>query len=542
MSFDGVLMHHLKEELNLLKSGRITKIVESSDTDFIWTIRKEHTNYFLLTSFSSEYARIHLTEKKYDSSFQPKSFTMFLRKHCEGYFIEDITQFENDRILTFKIQGLNEMKDLSVKFLIFEIMGRYSNLILTDDQYKILDVLKKDGVGEYHRTMLPNATYTYPVSDKINPFQSFVSENRTFSSPKDLISQIMGISYLLAEACFQNDRVWENLLQQIHLPVQPCIVRTIYGKTDFYFHPLNYETITTFPTISQLLDQYYYEADIASIIRQKTNDLSKFIEKQIRKNEKKIAKITLDLKEAQNADEMKLKGELLLSCSDLKQKQSQITLTNYYNNEKMTISLDPKRTILENSNLYYKKYQKAKQSIHYLNEQIELAEDEMEYFRLLAAQLPKCSLNDALEIQQELTDNKYLFQKEKPLKKKKPTLLAFLVDGVRISVGKNNLQNEYLTHTVAKSDEYWFHVQNAPGSHVVIHSNNLTEHLIRTAALLAATYSSYSESSSVPVDYTQVRYIKKIPKKRACFVRYTNQKTIYIDPDKKQAEQLQMVR
>ncbi|MDE7105701.1 MAG: NFACT RNA binding domain-containing protein, partial [Anaeroplasmataceae bacterium] len=183
---------------------------------------------------------------------------------------------------------------------------------------------------------------------------------------------------------------------------------------------------------------------------------------------------------------------------------------------------------------YYKKYQKTKTAVHYIEEQLNLAKNEIEYFQMLLAQLKCASINDALEIRQELIENRYLLEvQNKSKKKQKPNYLTYIVDDVVIHVGKNNLQNEYLTHKLAKPSDYWFHVQNASGSHVIVCTNELTENLCRTAAMLAANFSSLNESSSIPVDYTLVRNIKKIPGKRNCFVTYTKQKTIYIDIDKK---------
>ena len=229
---------------------------------------------------------------------------------------------------------------------------------------------------------------------------------------------------------------------------------------------------------------------------------------------------------------MKLYGELLLSAPNLKDKKKSIRILNYYTGEDVEIPLDIKYTILENSNRYYKKYQKSKNSIGYINEQIQLAQNEIDYFEILKYQLANCNINEALEIQEELIDGKYIFKKDnKPKKKQKPRILTYLVDDTLISVGKNNIQNEYLTHKFAKPNDTWFHIKDGAGSHVVIHSETLTENLIRTAANLAAYYSTYSLSSSVQVDYTKIKNIKKIPGRRNCFVTYTHQKTIYIDPD-----------
>lgn len=540
MSFDGIFLHKLLPELEILKTGRISKIIESGDTDFIFTIRVKSQNYNLMISLSSEFSRIHLTQKIYTAPSTPKSLTMFLRKHIEGYFIEDIKQYETDRILYFKLAGYNEMKDYTHKYLICEIMGRYSNLILTNEDFKILEVLKRDGVSEYSRTMLPNAIYEFPKNNKLNPYTSLNS--LYISSPKDLCNHFCGISMLLSSYAFQSENWEETLKQALDFSLKPSIIKTNQEKADFYFHPLNNEVLKEFNSLSLLLDEFYYEEDLRAKIKYKTNDLANFIEKQIKKNEKKIIKLTADLLLAQNAGEDKIKGELLLSYSNLKAKEDQVTVLNYYTNELESIPLDPKIDIVANSQKYFKKYQKSKTAIHYINEQILLSENEIEYFKMLSTQLQHCSLNDAIEIQQELINQKYIAPKHtKPFSKKQmPSFLTYIVDDVLIRVGKNNLQNEYITHKLAKANEYWFHVQNASGSHVVVQATILNETLIRTAAMLAAHYSSLMQSSSVAVDYTQVKYIKKIPGKRNCFVTYTHQKTIYIDPDIRFIENLRI--
>ncbi len=540
MSFDGVFLHQLMKELKSLKSGRITKIVDSGQNDFILTIRVSHQNLQLLLSFSSDYSRIHLAKRKYDTPQKPKSITMLLRKHIEGFFIEDIWQHHNDRIVCMKLSGYNEMKDQTIYYLICEIMGRYSNLILTDVNYKIIEVLKHDGVSEFARTMLPNATYQFLETEKLNPFT--IDENTQLAhSPKELCNQLEGISMLLAQYIFHNDQTNANLSSALSLDIQPAIIKNEKGKKDFYFHPLNYPVLKSYSSLSELLEEYYFFEDNQAKIKANTNDLESFMKKQIIKNEKKIKKLSSDLLDAEKAEDYRIKGELLLTLSNLKDKTTIVSVFNYYTNETINITLDPKYTLLENSQHFYKKYQKLKSGIHYITEQIKLAENEIEYFQMLLDQLKHSSISDALEMRQELIDNKYLFSKETVQKKiKKPNYLTYLVEDVAISVGKNNLQNEYITHHLSKPNDMWFHVKDASGSHVVIHSTELTEQLIRTAAQLAAYYSPLGQSSSVPVDYTLIRNIKKIPGKKACFVTYTKQKTIYIDPDEKWIESLRI--
>ena len=536
--FDGIFLYRLKEEFNILKTGRISKINESGDTDFIFTIRSQRTNYNLILSFSSSFSRIHYTYKLYDSTLNPKSFTMFLRKHIDGYFIEDIFQHETDRILIFKLTGFNEMQDKNTKYMICEFMGRYSNLVLTDSNYIILDSLKHDGVGEYNRTILPNAKYVFPTINKLNPYNYSIDElndifeKEKINDPKKLIEIFNGVSLSTAYSCFLCDLYANEFYKYLHADIKPVIIKGFNGKEDFYYNPLSYETIKEYDSLSKMLDDYYYDLDMKSKVKAKTDDLVSFVKKQIKKHEEKISKLNILLAETKIADDYRIKGELLLTSKSLKEKKKYEEVYNYYTNNIERIQLDEKYSVLENSNRYFKKYQKMKTSVSYINEQIDICNNELEYFKLLSYQLSDCSINEALDIKDELIKNKYLF---KPLtnnkKNQKPKLLTYIIDNTFISVGKNNIQNEYLTHKFAKQNEMWFHVKDAPGSHVVVHKDTeLTENEIRTAAILAAYYSTNKESSSVPVDYTRIKFIKKIPGKRACFVTYKNQHTIYVDP------------
>lgn len=541
MSFDGVFLEKLHKEIEFLTTGRISKINESGDTDFILTIRKERINYQLMLSFSSDYSRIHLTNRLYDSVLNPKAFTMFLRKHVEGYFIKEIKTYECDRILYFVLEGYNELQDLNTKYLICEVMGRYSNLILTNSDFIILDALKHDGIGEYNRTILPNAKYEFPLNTKLNPMSytkdemiSLFKEKKP-ESPKDLMNLFNGVSLNLAYPVFLADFHAERFYDYLHLENKPVTFKNFKGKNDFYYYPIEGNISKEYPSLSLLLDDYYYQSDLRAKVKLKTNDLSSFVKKQIIKQEKKIEKLEIELRDTDSKEEYKLYGELLLSYPNMKDKKSSVLLNNYYTNQEIEIPLDQKYTILENSNRYFKKYQKLKSSISYIKEQMEISKNEIEYFKVIEYQLKDASIHDALEIQDELIENKYLFKNipNKGKKNTKPKLLTYILDnGTLITVGKNNIQNEYLTHKLAKGNEMWFHIKDAPGSHVVVHNiGELTEEEIRTAAMLAAYYSTYQESSSVPVDYTRIRNIKKIPGRRACFVSYTHQNSIYIDPD-----------
>jgi predicted ribosome quality control (RQC) complex YloA/Tae2 family protein len=210
-------------------------------------------------------------------------------------------------------------------------------------------------------------------------------------------------------------------------------------------------------------------------------------------------------------------------------------LFNYYTNEDITIELENKYSIKENANRFFTKHQKSKKAIIYINEQIEIANNEIEYLELILSQIINANVNDIEQIKQELIENHYIKKTNnktnKNRKEKIEILTYYTSSGTKILVGKNNIQNEYITHKLAKANDMWYHVKDAPGSHVLVVDPTNTEEEIRTASILAAYYSSYQSSSSVCVNYTLARWIKKIPGKRNCFVTYSNEKTIYIDPD-----------
>lgn len=549
MSFDGILLQRLITEFDCLKTGRIVKITESGDTDFILTVRANRKNANLMLSFSSDFARIHLAERTYDAPANPKSFTMLLRKHIEGYFIEDICTYQCDRILYFTLAGYNEMQDFKRKYLICEIMGRYSNLILTEENFIIIDALKHDGIGEYNRTILPNAKYEFPRTSKLNPLDyteeelTRIIQERRLKSPKEYMDTFTGVSLNLSYPIFSVDDHAHTFYTYLHLKNQPAVFINFKGKPDFYYHSFTYEPMETYTSLSSMLEEFYYEADLKAKVKQKTDDLLHFIHRQIEKNKNKIEKLTLEKQTAANSSELRLYGELLLTSASLKEKKKEETVYNYYTNREITIPLDIKYTVLENSNRYFKKYQKNKNAVIHIDEQIGYARNELEYFEILKFQAEQANIHEALEIQAELIEAKYLFRKDlKPKKKQKPRLSAYVLEnGIIISVGKNNIQNDYLTNRLAKPNEMWFHIQSGPGSHVVVHKENeLTEEEIRTAAMLAAYYSAAAASSSVAVDYTRIKNIKKIPGKRNCFVSYTRQKTIYIDPDKEYISRLKV--
>ena len=542
MSFDGVFLSKLKKELDVLKTGRISKINDIADNNFIFTIRANKENYKLYLGFNAQTSRIHLTNKDYINNPNPKNFTLFLRKNIEGYFINDIYQYETDRILIFELIGYNEMKDRSSKLLICEVMGKFSNLILTDNNFLILDSLHHDGVGEFNRIIMPNAKYQFPKTDKLNPYKTFNFDFNKINSPKDILNNFLGVSYSFANMVFKCENIEQNFYKILNNSYLPSIYQDINDKKDFYF--FSYEPLKTYNDLSSLLDDNFYNIEKENQIKKETADLAKFIKKQINKYEQKLIKLAEEKRVALDSDIYKLYGQLLLSAPNLKLKDKKILIYNYYDNKDIIINLDERYTILENSQKYYKKYQKLKKSLTYINEQTEICKNEINYFNLLNDQLKIANLNDVLEMVLELKKYKYLPDNiTKNNNKKKPKYLTYEIDDTLIYVGKNNIQNDYITNKLAKPNYLWFHVKDGSGSHVVLaKEDNYTEDEIRTAAMLAAYYSYAANSSSVAVDYTKVKFIKKIPGQKGCFVTYSRQNTIYIDPDKDYISNLKVIK
>lgn len=536
MPFDGLFLKKISEELQILQNGKISKIQEASDTDFIFTIRSNFKTYNLLISLSNEYFRIHITNKTYTYPKEPKAFTMLLRKYLEGNVIKSIDTFNLDRVLIIECSGLNEMGDMQGKKLIIELMGKFSNMILTGND-KIIDAYKKEASIEAARIIFPNATYTPLKNDKINPYLLNMDELNNyfnkFTCSKDITNTFMGISLPLANYIMESIDKVNTFYFVMHGMIKPTSFN-LKNKLDFYHTSIGFNEVKEYDNLSSMLDDIYYDKAEKEYIKQKSNNLLNFVEHNITKLQNKLSKLNNELNQARDNDLYRLYGELLIANSYINKKMSEITVTNYYNNENVTIPLDIRYNIIDNSKLYYKKYQKSKNAINFISEQINITNDEIEYFTLIKSQIENASISDILEIQDELNKEKYINIKKKKEKKVKYKILTYILDdGTHIYVGKNNIQNELITHKLSHPGEMWFHVKDFPGSHVVIKKDSeLSEYEIRTCAMLASFYSPARDSSSVAVNYTKIRYIKKIPGKRNCFVTFTNEKTIYIDPDK----------
>lgn len=560
MSFDGIFTYGMTNELKTtLESGRISKIYQPYKNELIFQIRANGKNFKLLLSAHPSYARIHLTDGTYDNPSEPPMFCMLLRKHLEGSIIEDVSQVGLDRIIVFTIKSRNEIGDISYKQLYIEIMGRHSNIILVDrDKQMILDSIKHISPAiNRHRTILPGHTYVSPpAQEKTNPFsidEDHFLRKIDFNAGKlseQIVNKFEGISPLLAkEIVYRAGLANRKSLPASFLLVintvrenafQPQIIK--YANKDlFYILTLSHleGEAQSFPTISELLDRYYFGKAERDRVKQQGNDLERFISNELSKNKKKIKKLEATLTDAEKADKYQIRGELITAnLYAMSRGQTQVEVINYYdeNNETMVIDLDPQKSPSENAQSFFSKYQKAKKSVAVVKEQIEKANEEITYFESLLQQIESASPKDLQEIREELTEEGYLRARGKKGAKKnkpqKPVIEHYVSsDGTEILVGKNNKQNEYLTNRLAARDDVWLHTKDIPGSHIVIRSKTPSEQTILEAANLAAYYSKAKSSSSVPVDFTLIRHVKKPSGAKPGYVIYDNQQTVYVTPD-----------
>lgn len=560
MSFDGFVTRALVQELSdKLINSKINKIHQPHKTDLIFTLRGYGVSYNLLVSANPTYPRIHITNEKYVNPVSAPMFCMLLRKHLEGGIIENITQVDNERIIHFDIRTKDEIGDTRSQRLIVEIMGKHSNIVLIDkESNQIIDGINHvtTAISSY-RQVLPGKEYIAPPNQhKKNPytinneeFLRMINFNEG-KIDKQLIDKFTGMSPTIAKQILSNanlptkENLWisyEDLINKIFN--NEYVPNIVLGedKADFSIIPLSFieGEITTYGSVNECIEDYYQNKAIRDTVRQKATDLLKFLSNEKQKNDKKITALLKDFDKGKNAEKFKLYGELITAnLFQINRGDREAKVVNYYdeNQEMITIPLDPLKEPNGNAQNFFKKYNKLKNSIKFISQQLEKTKEENNYIETILAQLENANVKDIEEIREELIEQGYLKnrQKKKIRKKKEPELTKFISsEGIPIFLGKNNRQNDYLTFKNAAHFETWLHTKDIPGSHVVIKEKNFGEATLHDAAMLAAYFSKAKNSSNVPVDYTLVKYVKKPSGAKPGFVIYENQKTIYITPDEK---------
>ena len=530
MALDGIILSKVKQDLDNYLPIRINRISETSKTEVVFNVHANTVRTNLVISLHSNYNHICLSNKNYTTYNDPSTFVMVLRKHILNGIIYSIEQNNYDRYLLLHVRARDELYDEKEYILSVELMGKYANLILVDSNNKIVDALKKIPPYENtRRTILPGADFTLP--DKQNKLDPYVNTDINFD--ESLVEQVQGFSKLLeTEIRYRlNNQTYGTILQEIK-DSNNLYLTKVKDTYEYHVIPLTHlSSVYTKWNIQEAFDELYFKDDEKERIKNISEDLYKIVKRQIKHFNTKIGKLQYSLSDAENLQEDKDNGDLLYLYNNLDQKGlTEVTITDYENNQK-TIKLDPKLSVKANANKYYNLYQKKRKGKVYIEEQLSIANNELEYFKSLSEQLSIANYSDALDIKEELGKYGYLKKPVSKNKKKKTTnLYQVKVDDCTITFGKNNIQNNYLTFEYAKSNYTWFHVKQFHGSHVVVDTNEPNEKIFRICANLAAYYSQGRMSSSVPVDYCLVKDVKKVKGAKPGFVTFSNYKTIYIDP------------
>ncbi|BCA85739.1 hypothetical protein EsVE80_12620 [Enterococcus saigonensis] len=556
MSFDGVFTHLVTNELtDLLVGGRISKIHQPYQNEIILVIRSKGKNHKLLLSAHPSYARIQLTDIAYQNPETPPNFVMMLRKYLDGAILTNISQIENDRVVHFTFNKRDELGDLQNILLVVELMGRHSTILLLNEANgKILDAIKHIGSSQNtYRSILPGAVYiTPPKQDSLNPFT--VSDVLLFDAlsklpeitAKALQQKFQGLGFDTAqELAFrlrknENDKVmtWHQFFDSLHSGIPTLTVtetKEFFTPVPFSYLAENAISTTTYKNYSELLDAFYGDKAERDRVKQQGGQLLKKVENELVRNQTKLKKRQQTLKESEKAEEYRQKGELLTTfLHEVPKGVRAVTLMNYYDEDRpIAIKLNPALSPSQNAQKYFHRYQKLKNAVKLVYQQIDEAKAEIAYLESVLAQIEIAGPMDLDFIREELTTQGYL---KKTTKRKKATTKSkpdeyLSSDGTTILVGKNNLQNDQLTLKTARKTDYWLHTKDIPGSHIIIKSSQPSENTILEAAELAAYFSKYRHSARVPVDLVQVKYIKKPNGAKPGYVIYENQKTYYITPE-----------
>jgi predicted ribosome quality control (RQC) complex YloA/Tae2 family protein len=582
MAFDGITVSAIKAEIeDKILGGRIDKVYQPEKDEIILGIRSMGQAYKLLLTSNASNPKFHFTQTNPSNPMTPPLFCMVMRKHLQSGKIIKIEQPDFDRILNIYVESLNELGDYSVKKLVLEIMGRHSNIILTDENNTILDCIKHIGHDTSSvREVLPGREYTLPPSQgKINTleldnnnFNEVLENNPSFEIQSVIYKNYTGISPIAAsEICYRanvngstpvealTDIQKEIVFNKFAELVEDIKANRFYpenitnekGKT-IDFSPIemtqfNGLEIKKYTSISELIESFYANRDFAYRIGQKTQDLRKLITQNIERCIRKKDIQMQTLRSIKNRDELRLKGELLTAnIYSIKKGMTTVELPNYYseNQELVAIELDSNKTPSENAQKYYKAYNKAKRTFEALKDQIKSNDEELAYLESVLTSVNNCTdEQDVKEIRRELREEGYVkkVKNQKDKSKKHSVPLHFISqDGFDIYVGKNNIQNDELTLKFARPRDIWMHTKNIPGSHVIIVANGQTipDTTLNEGAMLSAFYSKAKNSSKVPVDYTEKKNVKKPNGSKPGFVIYETNKTAYITTSEEEIKKI----
>ena len=569
MSFDAIVTRALTDEFNNNYIGaRVDKIYQTEKDEIMINMRSKDGSFKVLVSASSNNPRFYVSKISKENPSEAPLFSMILRKNLSGSKLVKVEQFGFDRAAQFVFSGYNEFHEEALYYLVVEIMGKYSNIVLCNENHKVIDAIKRvSTVMSSKREIEPGLIYERPpVFDRVSPIsvdeeylKNMMTNNADLELRDFLMRSFLGLSTeiankILFDAAIDDKNLLKNLDENDTNKFISSFIKTFEEVKEknysFNIYKLSerksaYNAINlnqyaslekeNFSSISELLDKYYYEKDQKDRIAQRSQNMRHTISANLKRAKNKLQKQKEEMLESANRETYKVYADLISSnIHKISKGLKEIKLENFYDNmNEISVPLDQKLSAVQNAQKYYKRYQKMKQREIVLEKQIENTEDEINYLELVSDAIDRTDdVKNLDEIYFELIKNNYI-KKDKKIKNKPKKIAIHSVDyddTSKVYYGKNNLQNEYITFKVADKNDVWMHVKGFPGSHVVIKSDGYpSDELLVFAAKIAAKNSKAKDSNKVDVDFTTRKNVKKHPSGKTGLVNYVNFKTITVD-------------
>ena len=585
MALDGITLSLIKKEIeDSAADARVDKIHQPSREELVIALRWRGGTGKLFMSAAAGAPRVHFTQAEYDNPKSPPMFCMLMRKYLCGAKLMDIQQFGLERVLHFRFSTFNELGDPVVLTLSVEIMGRHSNIILIGNDGKIIDSIKRVTADMSSvRQVMPGMTYVFPpAQNKVNIFDDgaqavvdAVKKGRDIPLSKALLEVVDGVSPIICREMSELtessvDPVISDMTEQqfahLHSVAEKLASIVKNGETkptmliDKLGHPFDFTfmdicqyenemSMRYFDSYSEMLDRFYSERDSADRMRQRSGDLFRFVTNLSDRISRKLDVQRGELARSADREELRIKGELIHSnIRTIEKGMTSVIVENYYDNgNPVNIKLDPRLTPAQNAQHYYSEYRKADNAERVLKDLISDGEKELDYIDSVFDMLTRARTEAEISaIKEELAQQGYVRVKRQTAQKpeKLPPLEYVSDDGFRILCGRSNLQNDKLTLRDSNKHDIWLHTQKIHGSHTIIVTNgaDVPPRTIEQAAVIASYNSKARDSSSVPVDYTEVKNVKKPADSAPGMVVYEHYKTAYVHPDADCVERLRADR
>ena len=566
MAFDGIVTKAIASELQQLIGARIDKIYQPNKDTIIIGIYCSGINYALNICTNSQNYRINLTTHSKSNPQVAPNFCMLLRKYLIGLRIKNFITNSLERIITIELEGYDDIDDIINLKLIIELMGKHCNIILVDEENIIIDCLRHINSKNATSEVIPHIKYTYPISNKNNfleisnfdDFKSILDLDNidTKDLPLKISNTFNGFSKsfvlnTLNKFEFNNSLELYNYFSKIIDSTDSFNLSFEKISTDYFLILNNSDNSENF-SLNFFIDDFYYNKETSEEFKNYRNTLLRLILDILNKYNKRLDNINNKLKECDNMELYKLYGELITANLYKIQNQNidKITLENYYdNNNPILIPLDKRFSPSINAKRFFKKYHKLKNALDVVSSQKQKTLDELNYIESIVYELENTSsLNEVLDIFEEISENDIFKEKTNKLKtksykikKSKLTKNKFIsfnpikynIDGYTFLVGKNNKENDYLTLKYSKKTDIWFHTKDIHGCHAVLsveNGNVVDENILLKCAEITAFHSKAKNSSNVPVDFCEIKYVKKPNGAKPGMVIYSNNKTLYVNP------------